>query len=106
MKQLWTVPVVGALALALLMSPEFARPGRRELFVRVSFLVLVAASLAAVIAFWVLTIAELLRRGPGAQREWWFAALVVVVLLGPLGAVAYRIAQPNFDATKDQTRHL
>jgi len=102
MKRLWVLPVVVALILALMVSPDLARSDRRALVVRMGFLMLVAVAIGALIAFWILTIADLLRRGPGAQREWWIAVLIVVVVLGPLGAIAYRIAQPTFEVTNER----
>jgi hypothetical protein len=69
---------------------------------RFGFIGVFLALLALAIVFWVSTIVDLLRVGPGAQREWWIASLVVVVVLGPLGALAYRIASPSF-ARSDET---
>jgi hypothetical protein len=48
------------------------------------------------LVFWFSVIVELLRVGPSAQRDWWVASLVVVVVLGPLGALAYKVAAPAF----------
>ena len=58
-------------------------------------------ALAAV--FWLSTIIDLLRVGPGAQREWWIACVAVVVFLGPFGALAYRIASPSLARNNDNT---
>jgi uncharacterized membrane protein YhaH (DUF805 family) len=96
-KKLWVVLAVFAITFVVLMSPGFAAPGRRALVVRSTLALFLFAAIASLVVFWVLTIAELLRRGPGAQREWWLAALAVVVLLGPIGAIAYRLARPSFD---------
>ena len=63
---------------------------------RVGFIGVFLAIGALSIVFWLSTIVDLLRVGPGAQREWWIASLVVVVVLGPLGALAYRVASPSF----------
>ena len=97
MKKLWVVPAIFAIAFVVLMSPGLAAPGRRALVVRSTLALLLVAAIVSLVVFWVLTIAELLRRGPGPQREWWLAALAVVVLLGPIGAIAYRLARPSFD---------
>ncbi len=104
MRRLLVLPVVGALALALLMSPEFAAPGRRWLIVRGSLVVVLVALVVAALVFWVFTIAELLSRGPGPDQTWWIAALAVVVVLGPVGALAYQLARPTFHPAHD--RHL
>jgi hypothetical protein len=45
---------------------------------------------------WVVTIIRLLREGPGDHAAWWAGCLAVVVLLGPLGAVAFLLADPEF----------
>jgi hypothetical protein len=100
-RRLLVLPIIGVLALTLLMSPEFAAPGRRALVVRWSVLALLVALVIAAIAFWVFTIAELLSRGPGADHIWWLAAVAVVVVLGPIGALAYQLARPTFDAAGD-----
>jgi hypothetical protein len=63
---------------------------------RFGFIGVFFALAAFAIVFWLSTIVDLLRVGPGAQREWWIASIVVVVILGPLGALAYRIAAPSF----------
>ena len=97
MKKLLVVPAVFAIAFVVLMSPGFAEPGRRALVVRSTLALLLIAVFVALVVFWVLTIADMLRRGPGAQREWWLAVLAVVVLLGPIGAIAYRLARPDFE---------
>lgn len=73
-----------AIAAVTVASPRFG-------FIGV-FFVLGALS----VVFWLSTIVDLLRIGPGPQREWWIGSLVVVVVLGPLGALAYRIASPSF----------
>jgi hypothetical protein len=65
---------------------------------------LVVALAAALFAYWIDALAELLRRGPGAQRDWWLAALAIVVFLGPIGALAYRVASPRF-AAHDEHLH-
>ena len=49
---------------------------------------------------------DLLRRGPGGEREWWLATLAVVVFLGPIGALAYRVAAPRFAANEDRHRSI
>ena len=63
-----------------------------------------AVVISAAVFYWISTIAEVLRIGPRAQRDWWLAALVVVTLLGPFGALAYHLARPAFLADSD--RHL
>lgn len=61
-----------------------------------------AVVIVAAVCYWISTIAELLRIGPRAQRDWWLAALAVVTLLGPLGALAYDLARPAFLADSDR----
>ena len=68
---------------------------------RFGFIGVFLALAVLAIVFWLSTIIDLLRAGPGAQREWWIASLVVVVVLGPLGALAYRIASPSFARDND-----
>ncbi|HEY5173386.1 MAG TPA: hypothetical protein VIK54_16815 [Acidimicrobiia bacterium] len=70
---------------------------------RFGFIGVVFALVALSIVFWLSAIIDLLRAGPGAQREWWIACLVVVVVLGPLGALAYRIASPSFARDNDDS---
>ena len=94
MKRLWVVPVGVLAALAVMLAPVNLGPREHVAFL-VAVLVLAAVVFVAV-GYWIVTIAELLQVGPGDQREWWFAALAVVVLLGPLGAFAYRLAAPSF----------
>jgi hypothetical protein len=68
---------------------------------------LLAASVAiglGCVVFWFVTLVDLLRRGPGVQREWWLASLAVVVLLRPVGALAYRLAAPRFELDSGETR--
>ena len=43
---------------------------------------------------WLKALVRLLRRGPGSHPVWWAGSLTVVVLLGPLGALAYLLADP------------
>jgi hypothetical protein len=45
---------------------------------------------------WLKALIQLLRRGPGSHPAWWAGSLAVVVLLGPLGALAYLLADPAF----------
>ncbi len=73
-----------AIAVITVASPRFG-------FIGV-FLALAALS----VVFWFSVLVELLRVGPRAQRDWWIASLVVVVVLGPLGALAYKVAAPAF----------
>jgi hypothetical protein len=65
-------------------------------------IVVLAAAIGAAVFYWISTIAELLQIGPRAQRDWWLAALAVVTLLGPLGALAYHLARPAFLADSDR----
>ncbi len=58
--------------------------------------------IAPALVFWVATLAEVLRTGPGTQRDWWIASLVVVVL-GPIGALAYKLAAPSFARDNNET---
>ena len=44
---------------------------------------------------WLKTLVGLLRRGPGDHPAWWAGCLAVVALLGPIGAVAYLLADPH-----------
>jgi hypothetical protein len=61
---------------------------------RFGFIGVFFALAALSIVFWFSVIVELLRIGPRAQRDWWIASLAVVVVLGPLGALAYKVAAP------------
>jgi len=101
MKRLWVVPIGVLAALAVMMAPVNLGP-RGHIAFLVAVLVLAAVVVVAV-GYWIVTIAELLRIGPGTQREWWFAALAVVVLLGPLGALAYHLAAPSLTRTNDRS---
>jgi NO-binding membrane sensor protein with MHYT domain len=65
---------------------------------------LVIVLVAVLVAYWVAAVADLLRKGPGEQREWWLASLAVVVLLGPLGAFAYHVASPRFTLDEERLR--
>jgi len=67
-------------------------------------LLIVVGLAAALCVYWIDTLAELLRRGPGAHRDWWLAALAIVAFLGPIGALAYRVASPRF-AADDERLH-
>jgi hypothetical protein len=72
---------------------------------RFGFIGVVLALAAFAIVFWFSTIVDLLRTGPGVQREWWIGSLAVVVLLGPLGALAYRLAAPSFAREINNSLH-
>ena len=58
--------------------------------------VLLAATAALLAWYWVTAVVDLLRTGPGEESAWWAGTLAVVVLLGPIGAFAYRVARPHF----------
>jgi NO-binding membrane sensor protein with MHYT domain len=68
------------------------------------FLVLVLVAVLTV--YWIGAIIDLLRDGPGEQRDWWLATLAVVVFLGPIGAIAYRVASPRFAANEERRRSI
>ena len=98
MKRLAVVPATIAIAFVVLASiaPHFSAYGRvSRVFDLFGWLLLVAV-IAAVATFWVATLVEVLRTGPGTQREWWLASLVVVVVLGPIGALVHKLAAPSF----------
>lgn len=67
---------------------------------------LVVVLVAVLTAYWLGAVIELLRQGPGEQRDWWLATLAVVVFLGPLGALAYRVASPRFVRDETQRRSV
>jgi hypothetical protein len=62
-------------------------------FLTVAFFAAVALILGVM---WLKALVRLLRRGPGSHAAWWAGSLAVVVLLGPLGARAYFLADPAF----------
>jgi len=97
------VVLVGVVsALAVMVAP--VNLGPRAHVAYLSAIVVLAVVIGAAVFFWISTIAELLRIGPRAQREWWLAALAVVTLLGPFGALAYHLARPAFLAGGDRQR--
>ena len=69
----------------------------------IGLLAVLGALTILVTAFWLSAVVELLKTGPGMHRDWWIACLIVVVVLGPLGALAYRIAGPSFDREGDES---
>ena len=78
------------------MAPQFSAYGRVSRVFHLFGWLLLLAVIATVLVFWVATLVEVLRTGPGTQREWWLASLAVVVVLGPIGALAYKLAAPSF----------
>ncbi len=79
---------LAALTLAIVsldLAPQLAWPA-----------VIVAASVLLA-WFWIRAVIDLLRVGPGGRAAWWAGTLAVVVLLGPIGALAFRIADPPLD---------
>jgi NO-binding membrane sensor protein with MHYT domain len=67
-------------------------------------LLLVLVLVAVLTVYWIGAVIDLLRRGPGGQRDWWLATLAVVVFLGPIGALAYRVAAPRFAPNEERQR--
>ena len=53
---------------------------------------------------WLRTIIDLLRQGPGNNPVWWAGCLAVVVFLGPVGAIAYWLANLDFDRAGNPRR--
>ena len=98
MKRLAVIPVSVAIAFIVLasMAPHFSAYGRVSRALHLFGWLFLVAAITTAMVFWVVTIAEVLHAGPGAQREWWLASLAVVVVLGPIGALAYRLAAPSF----------
>ena len=90
MKRLAAVPATIAIVFAVLAFHLFGW-------------LLLLALIATALVFWVTTLAEVLRTGPGTQREWWLASLAVVVVLGPIGALAYKLAAPSFARDNNET---
>jgi hypothetical protein len=101
------IPACIAIAFLVLavMAPHFSGYGRVSRAFHLFGWLFVLAVIMTAAVFWVVTIAELLHAGPGTQREWWLASLAVVVVLGPLGAVAYKLAAPSFAYGNDEPLH-
>jgi hypothetical protein len=102
-KRAWVVLAGVVSALVVMMAPVNLGPRAHAAYL-LAILVL-AVVICAAVTYWIWTIAELLRVGPGAEREWWLAALAVVVVLGPLGALAYQLAAPSFSSDTDRSLH-
>ena len=105
MKRLAAVPATLAIAFVVLasMAPHFSAYGRVSRVFHLFGWLLLLALIATALVFWVATLAEVLRTGPGTQREWWLASLTVVVVLGPIGALAYKLAAPSFARDNNET---
>ncbi len=105
MKRLAAIPATIALVFLVLasMSPHFSAYGRVSRLFHLFGWLLLLVVIATALLFWVVVPAEVLRTGPGTQPEWWIASLVVVVVLGPIGALAYKLAAPSFARDSDET---
>ena len=100
MKPALVVLAVVASAFVVMMAP--VNLGPRAHVAYLFAIVVLAGTIGAAVLYWISTIAELLGIGPRAQRDWWLAALAVVTVLGPLGALAYHLARPAFLVDSDR----
>ena len=58
-------------------------------------LVILVALGIALFLWWLRILVTLLRDGPSASSDGWLASVVVVTLLGPLGALIYLATRPD-----------
>jgi len=59
-------------------------------------MVIVAALGLALFLWWLRILVTLLREGPsGSSPDGWLASVVVVTVLGPLGALIYLVTRPD-----------
>jgi len=49
----------------------------------------------AIFLWWLRVLVQLLQDGPSASREGWLASVVIVTVLGVLGAVIYLVIRPD-----------
>jgi hypothetical protein len=58
-------------------------------------LIILAAVGLAIFVWWLRILVTLLREGPSASREGWLASVVIVTVLGVLGALIYLVTRPD-----------
>ena len=59
----------------------------------------------AIFLWWLRILVTLLRDGPTASSAGWIASVIVVTVLGPLGALIYLATRPDrHRASSEQTR--
>jgi uncharacterized membrane protein len=59
-----------------------------------ALIVLVALAIA-VIMWWLRILVTLLREGPSESSDGWLASVIIVTVLGPLGALVYLATRPD-----------
>jgi hypothetical protein len=105
LKRFWVLAATSLVAVVALAARD-ANPGAHTHGVHSLGNFVLALVIFAGVVYWIATVAELLRLGPRSHLAWWAACLVVVVVLGPLGALASHLATPAFVDDSDRSlRH-
>lgn len=58
-------------------------------------LIILGSLAIAVLMWWLRILVTLLREGPSESSDGWLASVIIVTVLGPLGALVYLAVRPD-----------